>query len=320
MSKNTAIIDKADIVVSDLANNGGLLSVDQSSNFMQKLMIQPTLLQAARFVRMNSPSMKVNKIQFADRIMMPATQGVALDANTSPTNRRSKATTSQVQLNTKEFIAEIRLPYDVIEDNIERGNIGTMEGGSGDASGGIRDTIMTLIAERAAIDLEELGLQGNTASADDYLAELDGFLAKATSHVVDFAGATISKDLFKQGLQAMPEQYLRNLPAMRNYLSTPKEIAYRDYLADRQTGLGDAQIQGTGVVHGFGVPIVRTALMPVAQGLFTNPLNLLFGMQREIHVETDKDIRAREYIIVLTTRVDFAVEEEDALVKFINIG
>jgi hypothetical protein len=52
----------------------------------------------------------------------------------------------------------------------------------------------------------------------------------------------------------------------------------------------------------------------------THPLNLIFGVQRQIHIESDKDIQAREYIIVLTARVDLQVEEELAGVKYINLG
>lgn len=319
---NKDLIKKADWAVGDLTADGGLLNPEQANTFIRKLLVQPTLLNSARTVTMSSPQRKINKIQFANRILMPATSGVALDADTSPTNRRSKPTTEQITLTTDEVIAEIRIPYDVIEDNIERGNIGAqMDVGGTPTSGGIKDTIMTLIAERAALDLEELALLGDTVGgADAYLQMKDGFLVQSTSNVVDFGAAPIGKDLFKQGLQTMPDQYLRNLNSLRHYVSVNNEIAYRDSLANRETGLGDAQIQGTSPVFGFGVPVEMVSLMPGAQGLLTNPLNLIFGIQRQIHIETDKDISAREYIIVLTARVDFKVEEEEAMVKYSNIG
>ena len=41
--------------------------------------------------------------------------------------------------------------------------------------------------------------------------------------------------------------------------------------------------------------------------------------QRQIQVETDKDIRSREIIIVLTLRAALGIEEEDASVKYTNI-
>ncbi len=312
---NKDLMQKADWSVGDLST-GGLLNDEQSNQFIRKLLIQPTILNQSRVVTMSSPQRQINKIQFASRILKPAVSNTALSVGD-----RSAPTTEQVLLATKEVIAEVRLPYDVIEDNIERGNIGQATDTNGTpTSGGIRDTIMTLIAERAALDLEELALLGDTGSGDPYLALVDGWLVQSTSNVVDLAGAAISKDTWKQGLQAMPDQYLRNRPAMRHLCSVDNEIAYRDSLANRETALGDAQIQGTSPVFGFGVQVDAASLMPAANGLTTNPLNMIFGIQRDIHVETDKDISARVYIIVLTMRMDFKYEEEEAVVKYTNIG
>jgi hypothetical protein len=312
--KNEDLVKKADWAVADLSS-GGLLNAEQSNSFIRKLLIQPTILRQARSVTMASPQRNINKIQFASRILKPGVSGTALGVGD-----RSKPVTEQVQLSTKEVIAEIRLPYDVIEDNVERGNIGAMTDTNGTpTSGGIRDTIMTLIAERAALDLEELALLGDTASGDAYLALVDGYLKQATSNTVDNASGGIGKSMFKAGLQSMPDQYLRNLAALRHWVSVDNEIEYRDSLSNRETGLGDSVIQGTTPVFGFGVPVEMASLMPVAQGLLTNPLNLIFGIQRNIHIETDKDISARTYIIVLTARVDFKLEEEEAVVKYINV-
>lgn len=313
---NQELMRKADWSVGDLESTGGKLNDEQANQFIRKLLVQPTILNQTRTVTMSSPQRQINKIQFASRILKPAVSNTPLSVGD-----RSAPTTEQVLLTTKEVIAEVRLPYDVIEDNIERGNIGAMTDVNGTpTSGGIRDTIMTLIAERAALDLEELALLGDTGSGDPYLALLDGWLVQSTTNVVDLAGAAISKDTWKQGLQAMPDQYLRNRAAMRNFVSVDNEIAYRDSLANRETALGDAQIQGTSPVFGFGVQIDPASLMPAANGLTTNPLNMIFGIQRDIHIETDKDITSRVYIIVLTMRMDFKYEEEEAVVKYINLG
>ena len=312
---NKDLMQKADWSVGDLST-GGLLNDEQSNQFIRKLLVQPTILNQSRVVTMSSPQRQINKIQFSSRILKPAVSNVALAVGD-----RSAPTTEQVLLATTEVIAEVRLPYDVIEDNIERGNIGMHTDTNGTpTSGGIRDTIMTLIAERAALDLEELALLGDTGSGDPFLALLDGWLIQSTTNVVDIAGAEISKDTWKQGLQAMPDQYLRNRPAMRHFCSVDNEIAYRDSLANRETALGDAQIQGTSPVFGFGVAVDAAALMPASNGLTTNPLNMIFGIQRDIHIETDKDISARVYIIVLTMRMDFKYEEEEAVVKYTNLG
>lgn len=321
MSSNAAIIQKADWALSDLSANGGLMSPEQSSAFIRKLLVQPTLLAQTRRVVMNSPKRKINKISFAERILRAGVQGgakIVLDDTVNKT--RAKPTTEQIELNSQEVIAEIRLPYEVIEDNIEGGNIGNGMGGSGQPSGGITDTIMTLIAERAALDLEELAILGNTGSADPFLKLTNGFLARATTYVVDAAGDPVSRALFKNGMKTLPSQYRRLRSQMRHFVSTENEIEYRELLANRETALGDAYLQSTNPVFGAGAPVEGVGLMPAASGFLTHPMNLIFGIQRQIHIESEKDISAREYKIVLTARVDFQVEEDDAIVKYANIG
>lgn len=321
MSANEQLLQKADWAIGDLTANSGLLNPEQANAFIRKLLIQPTLLAQARRVVMNSPTRKINKIQFANRILKAGyTAGLSRALDDTANRERSKPTTEQIELNTKEVIAEVRLPYEVIEDNLERGNIGLSRDGSGASSGGIVSTIMDLIAERAALDLEELAILGNTGSADPFLALTDGYLQRFTSNVVDAGGAVISRTVLKNGSKTMPTQYRRNRAQMRHYVSTENEIEYRDTLANRETSVGDAMHQSLAPVYAAGTQVEGVGLMPAANGLLTHPLNLIFGIQRQIHIESDKDIQRREYIIVLTARVDMQVEEELAGVKYINLG
>ena len=313
MTSNAELIKKAHLTVADLEANGGKLNPEQSNAFIQKLIEQPTILNVARTVRMTAPQRLIEKIGFGTRIMHAATSGTALNAGD-----RAVPTTEKLQLSTKEVIAEVNLPYDVIEDNIERGNIGTGSDGS-DTGGGIVDTIMNLIAQRAAADLEELALLGDTGSGDTYLAQLDGYIKQANVNVVDWQNGLIDRALFKKGVQTIEPKYLRNRASMRHYVSVRNEIEYRDTLADRQTGLGDAQFQGTGRVFANGIPLVTAELMPETNALTTNPQNLIWGVQRDMHFEVDKDIRQRLWILVLTLRIDFLIEEAEAIIKYENI-
>lgn len=313
---NNEIIQKADMALADLAN-GGLLNPEQSDRFIRVVQQQPTILRQVRTVTMNSPQRNVDKIGFASRILRPAVSATALAEGD-----RAKPTTSQIQLNTKEVIAEVRLPYDVIEDNIERGNINAA-GESSDpkpVQGGFKDTIVNMIGERVALDLEELALLGDTASGDAYLALTDGYLKLLTSNEVDMTAGAIAKEMFRDGLKALPKQYHRNLAALRNYVSVSQEINYRDSLSNRDTGLGDSIIEGFRGVFGYGVPIEKTPMMPEDKGMLINPQNCLWGIQRRITMEVDKNISARVFIIVVTARVDFQIEDELGGVRYANIG
>lgn len=309
MASNQEIIKKADIALSDLAT-AGRLSVDQTDRFIRTLIDQPTLLNSVRTVAMGTPEMKINKIGFGSRILRPAVSATPLAATD-----RVKPDLGSVTLNTKEVIAEVHIPYDVIEDNIERGNIAVS---ADQGAGGMHQTIVDMIAERAALDLEELAIRGDTASGDSYLALHNGYLKLASANVVNVAGP-FSKDAVKMAVKAMPDKYLRNRAAMQHFVSVDNETEMRDAYANRATALGDSQIQGNLPLYVFGSQVRGVPLMPSANGLFTNPLNLIFGIQRNIQIEYDKDISARVFKIVLTARVALEIEEVNAVTKYTGI-
>lgn len=298
------LIEKADIALADLNSNGGLLSPEQNDRFIRSIIDQPTILREARTVTMNSPQRKINKIGFGSRILRPASQTSGSRALAAAD--RSKPDLGQVELNTEEVIAEIRLPYEVLEDNIERGDM--------------TNTILDLIAERAALDIEELILLGDTVSADPYLALMDGILKRVSANTVNGTDVGITSDLFSNGIKALPTRYRRNKSLLRFLFAQDVEQDYRNALTQRGTSLGDAILTGSQALPVFGVPLRGAALMPYTNGLLTNPKNMIVGFQRNVRIETDKDISAREWIIVLTARLANQVEEDQAVVKFTNVG
>lgn len=321
---NSELAKRADLALSDLETNGGKLLPEQANTFIDLILDQPTLLRQARVVRMSAPTRKINRMGFANRILTAGRSSLGQasgpyaseqDAGDNPRYvreaDRAAPTTAQIELNTKEVIAEVRLSYEVLEDNIE-----------GD---GLEAHIMRLIAERVAIDLEEWALQASTLSGDAYLALTEGLLrqvdvaAGPVQHIVDNLSAGISPDLFEAAMLEMPQQYMRNLTGLRQYITVQDNIKYRANVAKRATGYGDSALQESGQLVAFGVPVEQAPLMPAATGLFTFPNNVIWGVQRDILVETDKDIRSREMIIVLTARVDVLFDEVDAVVKLINI-
>lgn len=302
---------KADLALSNLTAEGGLLTVEQNDTFIRELIDQPTIINACRTVTMNSPQMEINKIGFANRILRPATQ-TRTTPDTFPGDRalpvaqRSRPGFNKVTLATKEVIAEVRIPYEVLEDNIERG--------------GMENTVLALIAERAALDLEELLLLGDTGSGDSYLAMQDGVFKRFNQNVVDNQGNPIDAATFNRAIKALPTRFRRNRNAMRFYSSMDVEQDYRMKLSTRGTILGDDVLTGAQAVPVFGVPLQGAALVPQDKMAFTNPKNIIFGIQRNVRVESDRQIQDREIIVVLTARVAIQVEDPYAAVKVVNIG
>ena len=124
MTSNAELAKRADLALGDLAANGGLLNPEQANTFIDLVVEQPTILRQTRVVRMAAPQRKINKLGFDQRIMRAAPQ--AGGANDDGSNDRylaaadrSAPITQQIELNTKEVIAEIHLPDEVFEDNIE---------------------------------------------------------------------------------------------------------------------------------------------------------------------------------------------------------
>ncbi|MGH0635198.1 MULTISPECIES: phage major capsid protein [Bacillus cereus group] len=303
---NKTIIEKADVTLATLAS-GGLMNPEQADTFLRMVQSAPTILKDSRFVQMASDTRKIEKIGFGSRILRPGVEGTPLKDSD-----RSAPTTSTVTLNAKEVIAEVHITYDTLENNIEGNNL--------------QNTIMQMIAERAALDIEELIINGDKSSADTYLTLLDGLRKQATSHVIDHAAGAFSKDVFKKAYKAVPAKYLRNPKDWKFYTSHGLEVEWKDQVAARQTNLGDFSLQG-GLSSAYGVPVDGIAMLQpytnetntVSDILLTHPKNIVVGMSRNIRIEVDKDIRARKFIIVLTAKVDAKFEEEDAVAKVIKV-
>ena len=297
------IANKADLTVQDLVNNGGYLQTEQVDTFLRMVKDQPTIMRDARRVNMKSHTREVDKIGFTSRLLQKAPASATYLAD----NLRGKPTTGKVMLETNKMIAEVHIDYETLEDNIERGNL--------------EQVIMQEMAKQVALDLEELVLLGDTtkASTDPYLGLQNGVIKQATDHIVTVSGS-MTKENFSLGIKEMPPKYLRDRSQFRWYVSHNNETDYRDSLGNRETALGDSLIEGFRGVYHHGIPVVPTALMPEANAVLTRPDNIIWGVWRDIMVETDKDIRSQVYIIVLTLRAGMVLEEKDAIVLLNGIG
>lgn len=305
---NKTLLQKADLALADLIADGGYLQPAQAQRFMRLLINEAVVLKQATVVPMKSPKQLIEKIRFASRILRAGTEATALTLD-----QRAKPDLGMVELDAKLFKAEVRLSYEVLEDNIERGNF--------------RQTVMELMAERIALDMDEVVWNGDTASLDPFLAQFNGVRKQITSNLVDALGQRTNKVLFRDALKDMPSEYLRNKRAMRFLTSVDSEIDYRDSLAERATVVGDRFLEQDAPVMYSGVPVMSVPVCPENLGVATNkteivltdPKNINVGIWRNIKVETDQDISAGVLIIVATLRFDTKLAEEQAAVKIQNV-
>lgn len=305
---NRTILQKADLALADLTAGGGILKPAQAQKFMRLLIKDSPLMRLATVVPMQSPKQQLSKIKFGSRVLRPGAEATAL-----PLADRARPDLSQVELDAKLFKAEVRLSDEVLEDSIERGEL--------------RQTIMEMMAEAISRDMEEVLINGDTLSADPFLAVMDGALKQATSNVVDAGGAAISKSLLRDMLKTIPSEHLRDKKAMRFMTSVDADLDYRNTLAERATAVGDRLLEGDTPVLYSGVPLQPIPLFPENLGagsdqtviLLCNPKNIHVGIWRNIRVESARDISEGTLKIVATLRFDVKFAEEPGVAKAINV-
>jgi len=304
---NRDLLAKADLALADLTS-GGLLLPAQAQKFIRILIDESRLMKVASVVPMKSQKQRVEKIRFASRIMRAGASATALSEAD-----RAKPDLSKVELDAKLAKAEVRIDNETLEDNIERDTL--------------RQTIMSLIGERVALDMDEGIANGDTTSADSFLALFDGAIKSATSNVVAAGTVQANKTIWRDMLKTMPSPFLRNKAAMRIFTSVDAELDYRDTLSDRATPSGDRALEGAAPVGYGGVMLTDVPVFPENLGggtnetvaLLTDPKNFAVGIWRQIRIETDKDISEGVVKIVVSLRYDFKYIEETAVVKATGI-
>lgn len=268
MATQEEILSKANEVTTSVVGNdsGGLLKPEQSNRFLDFVIDQSVLMQNARVVRMRTPQMEIDKLSVGTRLLAKATE--ATDTGTN-----AAVTFSKVSISTVKLRLDWALSTESLEDNIE----GTS----------LEDHIAQAMARQTANDMDDLFINGDTASGNSLLKALDGFvkLAKASGVVVDEGGNNVSRATFDRVLRNLPTKYLQRRSDLR-YFSGPGVVQDAIYSlgnpnsataatagapAPASTAGEAAYLQGAMRANGgpgstgiapFGIPLVEIPLMP----------------------------------------------------------
>jgi HK97 family phage major capsid protein len=285
-----------------------LLKPAQAQAFMRLLIKESVIMGMATVKPMRAPKELIEKIRFGSRVLRPGAEGVAL-----PVTDRSKPDLSKVELDAKLFKAEVRLTDEVLEDSIERGDL--------------QNTIMTILSEAVARDMDEVIINGDVGSPDLFLAQMDGIFAQIVTNTANFTDSVMTKTGLKAMVKLMPSEYLRDKRNMKILTSVDAETDYRDSIAARETVAGDKALIEESVALYNGYPIVPVPLFPENIGtsshctnaVLCNPKNINVGIWRNIKIESDRDISAGVLQIVASIRFDVKIAEQLACVKGYNI-
>lgn len=308
--RNRTLLEKVDLSLNDLQNDGGELREEVADRFIRLLIKRSVLMSqgGVQVVPMNSPKRRLETLRFAGRVLRKASPGKALAAGD-----RVKPDLTRAELDTVEFKAEARLDDSVVEDNIERGNL--------------PNTVMQALGAATSRDMEFVIWNGDTASTKvgedgDLERTLDGVRKQITTNIFPHGTTPTNAVLWNGMLKALPSEFHRR-PNLWFFTSVISDIDWRNSVSSRQTPTGDRSLTTDTLERWGGINILAIPEAPEDLGggsdeteaVLTDPKNIAVGIQRQIRIETARDISAGELIIVVTLRFDVKLVFEPAAVK-----
>ena len=310
ISKET-MITKANVSVRQLADEAGYLFPEQAREFVELAIPQTAILNQVPIIPMRAPERHIEKFRFASRVLRAGSTETALTVDERATPQMSK----QV-LKAKILKAEIDVPDETLEDNIEKE--------------GFMSSLLRAVAPRIGLDWEEVGINGDLNNAvDPFLAQFDGILKQASTIQYDHTGDVPNQDLWHKMIKLMPVEFQRMLPGMSFYTAFNVQHDWRANLAGRVGALGDAALQSLGSMRAFGIPVVPVANMREddlfggsanhSRVMLTHPQNVAVGLHAGIRVALDYDVRAGIWILVIKMRTDWKLIERTAVVRGQNV-
>lgn len=304
MDNETPLAALRKIATSDFSGSkGGILNNAQAKKFIGFVEDESVLKNNVRIVNMSAPVMELPRLHLGTRVTVPKSEATAPSAGQYVT-----ASGSVVSLSTVAMIVPWEVSYEQMEDNVEEE--------------GFEDTLISEISAAFANDLEELAIQGDTASGDSYLAQTDGWIklfkndAQAPAVDVSLAALsdkTLNKNVFSKVLKGLATKYRRRRDRLRFFVHPDQEQDYRVDLTGRDTNVGDSALTENDSLRVFGIPIVPVVYIPKGYCILTHYQNFILGIWRQVRIERDKDIFKGVHQYALHVRAGFAVEKGEAV-------
>jgi len=309
---------------------GGLLNPEQSARFLDYMFDATVIGKVARTVRMRADTTEIDRMSVGEKLMKLATEA----DNDSSAN--SAVSFSKISLTTKKLRLDWELSTESLEDNIEGPDL--------------EDHIARLIATQAGNDIEDVVLNGDTANTGDLLYKsFNGVVkrAKTSGHVVDAAGANISRTVFNSALKKLPRKYKQRRGDLRFLAGSNliQDFLYANSIGTNQTipqDIASSIIRGATEPLGgpagyvapfaFGIPIVEVPLLKEAQDgdysgetgdhgdiHLTFPNNVVIGIKRDVTVYRFFQPKKDSIEYTMYTRVGVQIEQADAWVVVKNV-
>ena len=307
----------------DMSGAKALLNEEQFAQFMRAATINQTILADASFRRMNSTSQVVSSTKVTGRVLQNG-----YDSNGATEDQLTPATIGfgKAELNATKLKALTSLLDDDKEDNIEREQF--------------EQTLLSMMGEAVGVDLEAVCVFGNSAytsggSKDPLFSCFDGWLKGATAVKSDGAKGSGSADfvLANTGVVGMFDAMLKKLPAAYRQANLMKDLvfyvpyevyeAYRAFLIDRETGLGDSTLLNADELKYKGIPVKYAPVLDAADGrtvygkvpsILTVPEFLWYGVYKDLSVEPHRDVANEKTDYYYRIRCDATTQFADSVI------
>ena len=199
-----------------------------------------------------------------------------------------------------------------------------------------------MMGEAVGIDLEAVCVFGDTtytsgspAAADPLFSTIDGWLTSATTTLKsDGAKGSGTKDFdLADGITAMFDKMLYSMPAAYRQSNLMKDLvfyvpfevqeAYREFLIDRETGLGDSSLLNATDLQYKGIPVKYAPVLDAADGrtvhgnvasILTVPEFLWYGVYKDLSVEPKRIVEDEETEYYYRIRCDASVQWADSVI------
>lgn len=301
------LADGTRAIDTSLFANGGRMNPEQAASFIDYLVEQQITLNRVQTRRMTANQALIEELLVGARKMRGAAEntGPAV-VNAASTKKRSLSTTEVI------WAEDITLTF--LEDNIERR--------------GAEQHIARMLATQFGNDMNDLAWNGDTGTANtdpdfDFLKIENGWLKIAAGDagvkVVDAAGAGSAKAVLQKTLKALPVKY-KGRTDLAFFVPVAFAEKYADEVADRVSPLGDQTIiNGLPQLRYFGIPLIPDPALKAAKIELTPVVNKIFGVQRNLTVDSQWQPRKRAVEFTMTARIDFEYANTDAVVLTNNV-
>ena len=319
----------------DMNTNKALLNEEQFAQFMRAATINQTILNDASFRRMNSTSQVVSSTKIAGRVLQNGykSTNVTQDSLTEAVIGFGKA-----ELNAKKLKAKTSILDDDKEDNIEKE--------------AFEQTLLTMMGEAVGRDLEALAVFGDTSYTYDHddndgtaavahplFSVTDGWLKSATTTLKsDLANDSTDDndgdfDIAVTGVTGMFNKMINSMPAAYRQANLMKDLVfyvpyevqegYRNYLMDRETGLGDSSLLNADQLQYKGIPVKYAPVLDATDGraahgavpsILTVPEFLWYGVYKDLSIEPHRDVANENTEYYYRIRCDATLQYKDSCI------